>query len=209
VTRAVPLLVVAAVLVAVWASGAAAQLTPQQIAEWVARAGIFGPLAYVALFSAAELAHLPGVLFVLAAALLWPPAIAIPTAYAGAVCASLVVFLVSRRIVPGDVRKRLPEWLLRWESSLESHGLRTVIGLRAVLFMLPTVHWLLGASRVSLRDYALGTAVGLLPGVVLYVLLGRQAWAHWDALRPWLLGAGALLLALAVARRVTSPRPSP
>jgi len=209
VTRVVLALLVAAGLAAAWASGLYSAMTPEHVAELVARAGILGPIAFVALFSAAEIVHLPGVLFVLGASLLWPPAVAIPTAYAGALTASVVVFVLSRHIVAADLLKRLPDWLLRYETHLESHGFRTVLGLRLVLFMLPTVHWLLGASRVSFRDYFLGTALGLAPGVLLYVLLGRQALAHWDTLWPWLLGGFLVLAALAVARRVTAPRSSP
>jgi uncharacterized membrane protein YdjX (TVP38/TMEM64 family) len=210
VTRLLLACVVAAALGTAWWTGAYSQVTPEHVAEIVASAGIFGPLAFVALLTAAEVAHLPGALFVIAASALWPPAVAIPTAYAGALSASLVLFFLGRRIVPATLRERLPAWLVRYESRLETHGLTTVIGLRVVLFLMPAVHWMLGASRVSFRDYFLGSAIGLLPGVVLYVLLGRQAFAHWDALRPWLIAAVGLLLALAVLRRVrlTAP-PSP
>lgn len=201
-TRIALLLAVAAALTAAWASGVYARLTPESVAELVARAGALGPIAFVALFAAAETVHVPGLLFVLAASALWPPAIALPTAYAGALTASLVVFFLSRRIVPATLRERLPEWLLRYEARLETHGLLTVIALRLVLFLLPTVHWLLGASRVSFRDYFLGSAIGLLPGVVLYVLVGRQAFEHWDSVRPWALGAAALAVAFIVARRL-------
>jgi uncharacterized membrane protein YdjX (TVP38/TMEM64 family) len=210
VTRVAFLAAVGVTFVAAWAAGLHSRVTPEVVAELVARAGILGPIAFVGLFVAAELVHLPGVLFVIAASALWPPAVAIPTAYAGALAASIVVFFVARRIVPATVRERLPEWLLRYEARLETHGLFTVIALRLVLFMLPTVHWLLGASRVSIRDFALGSAIGLLPGVVFYVLVGRQAFEHWDAVRPWALGAGALLAALLVARRVRNrAQPSP
>jgi uncharacterized membrane protein YdjX (TVP38/TMEM64 family) len=202
VTRALLVLAVVLALAAGWVLGLYAQVTPEGVAALVARAGILGPLAFVALFAAAETVHVPGLIFVLAASALWPPAIAIPTAYAGALTASLAVFFLSRRIVPASARERLPEWLLRYEARLETHGVQTVIALRLVLFLLPTVHWLLGASRVSFRDYFLGSALGLLPGVVAYVLLGRQAFQHWDALRPSLLGAAGLLTALIVVRRL-------
>lgn len=201
-TRAALAIVVAVALAAAWAGGLHSHLTPESVAELVDRAGIFGPVAFVALFAAAEIVQVPGSLFVIAASALWPPLVAIPTAYAGAIAASLVVFFFARRIVPASLRERLPERLLRYEARLETHGLQTVVGLRVVLFMAPAVHWLLGASRVSFRDYLLGTAIGLVPGVVAFALLGRQAVAHWDSLRPWALGAVALFAALAVARRV-------
>lgn len=201
-TRAALLIVVAAALAAAWASGLYSHLTPERVVELVDRAGVLGPLVFVALFAAAELVYVPGALLVIAASALWPPAVAIPTAYAGAIAASLVVFFLARRIVPDGLRERLPERLLRHEAKLETHGLQTVIGLRLVLFLSPAVHWLLGASRVSFRDYLLGTAIGLAPGVIGVAFLGRQAVDHWHAMRPWALGALALLLALALVRRV-------
>ncbi|MFI5316201.1 MAG: TVP38/TMEM64 family protein [Myxococcota bacterium] len=199
-TRLILLLAVIAALALVWASGLPAQVTPAGVAELVAAAGVLGPLAFIALFAAAEVVHVPGTLFVIAASALWPPAVAIPTSYAGALAASLVVFSLARRVVPSSLRERLPERMLRYESRLESHGLQTVIALRLVLFLSPTVHWLLGASRVSYRDYLVGSAIGLAPGVILFALVGRQAFQHWDAVRPWALAALALGLAVAVAR---------
>jgi uncharacterized membrane protein YdjX (TVP38/TMEM64 family) len=184
--------------------------SPEAVRELVSQAGVWGPVAFVALFVGGELVHFPGgVLFMLAAAALWPARVAIPTAYAAALVASLVVFGIARWLVPAELHERVPERLRRYETLLESHGLVTVIGLRLVLFMLPTVHWLLGASRVSARDFALGTALGLLPGVLGLTLLGGNAFAHWAALQPWLLGGLAVAGVIAVARGLSSARRSP
>jgi uncharacterized membrane protein YdjX (TVP38/TMEM64 family) len=202
VTRLLLLIAVIAALALAWASGLPAQVTPERVATLVDAAGVLGPVAFVGLFAAAEIAHVPGALFVIAASALWPPAIAIPTSYAGALVASLAVFSLARRVVPAGLRERLPERLLRHEARLESQGLQTVIALRLVLFLSPTVHWLLGASRVSYRDYLLGSAIGLAPGVILFALVGRQAFAHWDAVRPWALAALGLAIALAIARHL-------
>jgi uncharacterized membrane protein YdjX (TVP38/TMEM64 family) len=196
-----------------WHTGAYSQLTPESIAAVVERAGLFGPVIFVGLFAAAELVHLPGLLFVFAAAALWPLAIAIPTAYCGALAAALLVFAISRQVVPAGLRERLPAWLLRYESHLESHGFRSVLLLRLVLFMAPIVHWLLGASRVTFRNYLLGSALGLLPGVIVFTLLGREAIAHWQGVQPWAIGGAAVLVGLLLGRRLyarlTPARPSP
>jgi phospholipase D1/2 len=201
VIRALLLAAVALAAAAAWWTGLY-HSGPEHVAGFVERAGIWGPIAFVGLFVAAEVVHLPGILFMFAAAALWPARVAVPTAYIGALAASVVVFAIARRVVPAALRERLPERLLRYESLLESHGLVTVIGLRLALFMAPTVHWLLGASRVSSRDFVLGTALGLAPGVVALTLLGRRALDHWDGVQPWLLGGIAALAALAIVRRV-------
>jgi uncharacterized membrane protein YdjX (TVP38/TMEM64 family) len=211
-TRALLFAGVVFALILAWWSGIYAEASPEKVAELVSRAGVLGPLFFVALFVAAELVHFPGILFVFAAAGLWPLWVAIPTAYAGAVLGAFAVFVIARRIVPPGLRDHLPEPLLRYESLLESHGLLTVIGLRLVLFMAPAVHWLLGASRVSRRNYALGTAIGLLPGVVLFALLGRAVQQHWPVLRPWVYGGIALALTGVLLRPVLQrlrPRATP
>ncbi len=205
-TRVVLLVALALALGAAWWSGAYSHATPERVAALVERAGIFGPIAFVALFAAAELVQVPGALFVVAAALLWPVSVALPTAYLGALIASVVVFVVARRLVPEALRERLPERLLRYEARLVTHGLTTVIALRLVLFLAPAAHWLLGASRVSFRDFLLGTAIGIAPGVIALVLLGRQAFDNADVLRPWLLGALALGAVLVVVRRARAAR---
>jgi len=64
------------------------------------------------------------------------------------------------------------------------------------------VHWLLGASRVSFRDFFVGSAIGLLPGVVLTTLVGRKAIENWEVWRPWALGALVAMLAFELARRL-------
>jgi uncharacterized membrane protein YdjX (TVP38/TMEM64 family) len=185
-----------------WATGFHTYLTPDGIRGLVERAGWLGPVVFVGLFALAELVQVPGLLIVLTAAALWPPALAIATSYVGAMVAATLIFWLSRTIFAGSVRERLPAWLAPYEARLDTHGLSSVIALRLVLFLAPWAHWLLGASRVSFRDYFVGSAIGFLPGLVLFTLLGRNAIEHWQSVRPWALGAGALLLALELGRRL-------
>jgi uncharacterized membrane protein YdjX (TVP38/TMEM64 family) len=194
--------VVAALLAIGWATGLHASLTPDGIRGLVERAGWLGPVVFVALFALAELVHVPGSLLVIGAAALWPPAVAIATSYVGAMVAATLIFWLSRTIFADSVRGRLPPWLARHEARLDTHGLKSVIVLRLVLFLAPWVHWLLGASRVSFRDYFVGSAIGFLPGLVLFTLLGHSAIEHWPSVRPWALGALALVLAFELARRL-------
>lgn len=185
-----------------WAAGWHAHLTPDGIRALVERAGWLGPILFIALFVAAELMHLPGALLVAAAAALWPAPIAFAASYTGALLAAALIFWLARTIFAGSVSARLPPWLASYEARLVSHGLQSVIALRLLLFLAPFVHWLLGASRVSFRDFAIGTAIGLLPGIVIWTLLGRAAIEHWETLQPWVLGGLAVLAALAIVRRL-------
>jgi uncharacterized membrane protein YdjX (TVP38/TMEM64 family) len=181
-----------------WQLGRSGLLEEESLRAWVQAAGLWGPPLYLLAFALGELLHVPSLLFLFAAPLVWPLEVAIPLAYAGSVLAAMFVFCVARFLVGDWARANLPARLRRYDERLAERGLRTVVGLRLATFMAPLMHWVLGASRVSVRDAALGTALGLLPGVVLCVVLGQQILAHWHDLRPLLAAA----LAIGVLARV-------
>jgi uncharacterized membrane protein YdjX (TVP38/TMEM64 family) len=206
VRRVALALLVFAVIAAAWALGVHEQLKPAHVKELVSGAGLWGPVVFIGVFTVAEILHFPCFVLVIAAAGIWHWSIAIPTAYAGAVTASLAIFWIARRTLSDVVRDYLPERLLRFEHRLESHGLRTVILLRLLFSFAPAVHWLLGASEVRFRDYLLGTAVGLLPWIVAYVVFGKIVIRYWERAFPWLLVALAVGLSVELIRRIRARR---
>jgi uncharacterized membrane protein YdjX (TVP38/TMEM64 family) len=126
---------------------------------------------------------------------------------------------------------QLSRWLGR-EAAMRVAGDRlrridrlfTERGFLAVLMarVMPVVPFMLvsyaaGLSGVRLRPYALGTAVGLLPGSVTYVAIGSSTALIASWLTPQLAALLAVTLALrllgvgivgATARRCTAPRSS-
>jgi phospholipase D1/2 len=194
-------LLVGATVVA-WQVGIHAQLSQQRVQLLVAQAGLLGPAVFIGLFILGELIQVPSVFFVFAAGVMWPFYIALPTAYIGALCAATVAFIVARHLVNDAVVKRLPERLRRYEERLTTHGLRTVLIIRLVFFMMPATHWLLGASRIRFRDLLLGTALGLFPGVLLLVAMGNGLLADWTAAQPWIWASIGILIAIQVVRHL-------
>lgn len=194
-----------AAVVGAWASGIGEHLQPAALERSIRSAGPLGPAVFVVAFAAAELIHVPAVLFLLAAAVIWPLPTALATAYAGGLFASVFVVLVARFAVGDLARKhlvhRLPERLRGLDEKLAKGGLREIVVLRLVTFMLPAAHWVVGISKARMRDVVLGTAIGILPGVVLTVVLGKEVARQWETLQPWILGAGAVFVLLHFARR--------
>lgn len=181
-------------------------LEPKRVQAMLIDAGPVGPILFVGLYVLAELVHIPAVLFVIAAGVIWPLQVAIPTAWVGSVTSATTIFLLARYFVSGGVqealRRRLPERVREMDDALEKNGFRSVALLRLVTFMLPIVHWGLGISRVSFRDAFLGTAVGLAPGVIAFVVLGDTALKHWHVIQPWAIGLIAAVVLWRVVRRV-------
>ena len=199
-----------AALAGLWISGGHEHATPENLRALVARAGPFGPPLFIVLFAVAELFYVPPALFLLGAPLIWRLEVAVPTAYFGSVASAITVFFAARYVVNDDmresIRRRLPERMRRFDDGLATRGLRTVILVRLLLFMMPLTHWVLGISRVSARDAVLGTAIGLLPGVVFWVVAGEAIIANWETAQPWVLAAVVLSLAIPLLRRIRARR---
>lgn len=191
-----------AAIVLVWRAGLVDYLTRERMRGWASWAGWWGPFAFVGLFAIGEVLHVPSVIFVVVASMVWSLPIALVTAYTGAMAASAVVFVVARYLVSGAlqdaIRKRMPAEVKRYDDALETRGVRTVALIRLLTFMSPVMHWVLATSRVRFGDMMAGTAIGVLPGIVALVIVGEAAVSHWDAAQPWVLGAVVVLVAVRV-----------
>ena len=73
-------------------TGADEYLTKEQLRTLMVNAGLWGWVIFLAAFAIGELMHIPGVVFVGAVTLVYPPIIGIPLAYAGAMVSVVVSF---------------------------------------------------------------------------------------------------------------------
>jgi uncharacterized membrane protein YdjX (TVP38/TMEM64 family) len=142
----------------------------------------------------------------------WPgfavAALARPSA---AALACLLARKVARAHVQGWADRRPA--LLAIDRALAGGGLRIIVLLRlSPLISSTVVNWLLGVTRVSYRDFLLGSALGVLPGTLAYAYIGSglEAARQIVADRPeaayqrWLFWAGmaATLACVAVVSRL-------
>jgi uncharacterized membrane protein YdjX (TVP38/TMEM64 family) len=96
-------------------------------------------------------------------------------AVVGATLGACIVLVASRRAVGDLSQGRLGAAIVRVEEGLKSHGVLYLMSLRLLVVM---PFWLVnlaaGCVRVPLRTYALGTALGIAPALMLYALLGQR-----------------------------------
>ena len=187
-------------VVAVYASGFDAQLRPDSVRTLLLDAGPWGPPLFWVLFALGEMLAIPSVLFVIVAGMTWPREVAVLISWVGAVVSATTVFAVVRYLAFDFVQGRMPS-RLRWlESWTESHALGGVILIRLFSFLAPWTHLALAVSRVRLREYVLGTAIGVLPGVVGLVLIGDAANELLSGVPAWVWVLVGLLVIAQVFR---------
>ncbi len=195
------------------AAGLALAWTTSPLAHLVTRENAMGlaetfslywwaPIAVVAAYTPASLVMFPRWILTMAAVIAFGPWKGFVLAMTGAVIAGVVSFLPGRLVGPDTLRRLAGQRLHRVARLVERRGLLSVALVRLVpVAPFPVVNLVLGAMRVRLRHFVLGTMAGMLPGMLAATVLSDQlAVALEDPARVngWLI-AGALLVIAALA----------
>lgn len=142
------------------------------VEELLTETGVIGPLVFLAVMWCTQPLGIPGFVFMAPAGIVWPYPLAITLAWIGNMGASYIAFSFARWFARDWVKARIPARMHEYDDRLESGGVRPIVLLRLVFGQLPPADWLLGVTRVSTRNFLIGTGIGIIPGVVLFVVAG-------------------------------------
>lgn len=136
-------------------------------------AGAGGPVLYAATYALAATLLLPGAPFTIAAGLLFGPVLGSATALVGAVAGATGAFWLGRALGRDAVARIAPHRLGRFDAVVARRGFAGLLLVRLVpLFPFNLVNVGSGVTGIAARDYVLATAVGIVPGTVVYAALG-------------------------------------
>jgi len=147
----------------------------QQLIEWIRGAGPAGVVVYAAAYIAATLVLLPGSLLTVGAGLAYGPILGTLLVSPVSVTAATCAFLLGRTVARGWVAGRIARdvRLSAIDSVIGRHGFKIVALLRlSPVIPFNLLNYALALTRVSLRDYVIGSFVGMLPATLLYVYVG-------------------------------------
>lgn len=169
------------------------------------RAGPWAPLIYVVVYVVATVATVPGTLLTVLGATLFPLGVAYGLVVVGATIGAAVSFVIGRSLgrdavehvlsrAEGDFGERLRAWTAR----VERNGLLAIAYLRMAYVPFPLLNYAAPLTGVSFRDFTLGTMLGILPGVFVFVFMGntlRVAWEHGslEAMPQWQIATAVAL----------------
>ena len=204
-----------AVLVAALAVGMILAFTQRELIsesslrDWLAQAGWWAPLAFMALYAVATVLFLPGSVLTLAAGALFGVFPGALYSLAGASLGAVLAFLVARHVAGDWVARKAVGHIEQLIEGVEAEGWRFVAFMRLVpLFPFNVVNYALGLTRIPLGAYALSSALCMLPGALAYAWLGQAGRAALSgdehAVRNGLLAlalAAALMFLPRLARR--------
>jgi len=176
----------------------------EEIRAGVERAGWAAPLLYATGYAALTLTPAPASVLSITAGVLFGLPLGVVVVLGGATVGAGTAFALARLLGRDAVAGIDNARLRKLDALLCRRGLLAVIGVRLVpLLPFTALNYACGLSAVRPRDYLLGTAVGILPGVAAYVTIG--AFGATPGSTPFILGVGGLA-ALAVIGLVANRR---
>jgi uncharacterized membrane protein YdjX (TVP38/TMEM64 family) len=195
--RAITLAVFVAVAIAVGFLVPLPEL--EAVRDWTAELGVVGGVGFALLYAAVTLTPAPKNVLSVAAGLAFGFGWALAAVYGGALLGAAAAFALGRGLGRDAVERYTGARVARLDDLLRRRGLLAVIGVRLIpVLPFTAINYGAGLTAVRRRDYALGTALGIIPGTVAYVALGAYGlelgWPAWTAIGV----LGALTLAGAV-----------
>lgn len=157
--------------------------------------------ATLLIFVVAELLVFPVLVLVFACGIVFGPWLGAVHALLGALVSALIPFWIGRRLGADAVTRRGGRLVQRIQKTLERRGVIAVFLVRKIPAPYTLVNVVCGASSVTLRDFLLGTLLGMGTGVVLITVLGGQLFGFVSESRPWhwVAGIGLLFVPLLLA----------
>jgi uncharacterized membrane protein YdjX (TVP38/TMEM64 family) len=145
------------------------------VVEAIRGAGAAGVAIFAVAYVAATVLLLPGSVLTAGAGFAYGPIWGTLLVSPVSVAAATLAFVLGRTVARGWIARRIagnPRFAAVDEAIGES-GFKIVLLLRlSPLFPFNLLNYALGLTRLSLRDYVVSSALGMLPGTILYVYLG-------------------------------------
>lgn len=199
------LVIVGSVGVGVMHNGVPTLATAQ---SWSAGLGLWAPLVFVLLYAAATVSLLPMTALSAFAGTLFGVPLGSVVVWCGAMLGSTVAFLIGGGHNGAAAEPNAPD---TWRGFLQRHGTWAIAAARLVpVVPLGLVNYTFAISSLRLRQYVLGTGIGIMPVTIALVALGDQATSLQSSTSLIIVTAlGVVLAGSAVLARRRRRTPSP
>ncbi len=161
--------------------------------------GFWGDGLFFLLWTVGCLFLLPATIFTGLGALLYGKYLSIPMNIVGALLGGAAAFIGSRYLFRDSARHLVGTHLEKWDARLSKNGVWVVMWMRLCALPYPLVNFIAALTRVSFKDFMLGTALSVVPsmGYISYTIgsvseLAFENRSLWNFLREdaWVLGLG-------------------
>jgi len=196
VRRYLPLAALLAGIAAFFALGLHRYLTFEALREhrtelmaFVASNAALAVLLFIAIYAVSTALSVPGgAVLTVAAGFLFGTWLGTGLVVIGATIGAIGVFVIARTAVGNALRQRAGPWLRKMETGFQENALSYLLVLRLIpLFPFFVVNIVPAFLGVSLRTYAIGTLVGIIPGSFVFASVGAGLGSIFDSMQTFSL----------------------
>jgi uncharacterized membrane protein YdjX (TVP38/TMEM64 family) len=150
---------------------------PRMVKKEVLECGAWGPIAYILLYAVGPSFLVPGAVMTLAAGLAFGAVRGALWSVIGANIGALVAFGAGRFLGRDFVERTIGHRFHTLLSRLARNGFYITLYLRIVpVIPYNAFNLLAGASPIVFRDYFWASVIGMIPGTILFAVLGDALW---------------------------------
>jgi uncharacterized membrane protein YdjX (TVP38/TMEM64 family) len=170
-------------------------LKPGNIRKAILSFGLWAPGIYLLLFGIGPVFLWPEAILAMAGGLAFGPMWGTVLTTIGATFGGTLAFLVARYLGRDFIKRFFRGRLRTLDEKSAEHGFKIIFFLRLIpLVPFNALDYAAGLSKIKLRDYVLGTFLGIMPGAFAYVNLGSRL----ENIYSWAFVLAVTFLALLV-----------
>ncbi|MES2564000.1 MAG: VTT domain-containing protein [Pseudomonadota bacterium] len=170
-------------------------ISAERMMGWArhARTLAWAPAALIAVYTPSAFVMLPRPLITLFAVLTFGPWYGFAISMVGIITSALATYAVGRALPERILHRLAGKNLERTTRAVRKRGFLSVLAVSlAPIAPFPIVGMIAGAAHIKLRDYVLGTALGMLPGTLATTVFANQIEAVFEdpeRINYWIVGA--------------------
>ena len=146
--------------------------------DWLQTIGFWAPLLFILIDMLLVICLLPSILFTLAAGFLFGASLGVFCVVLATIMGAVIAFFISRHVFSENVKNYLRNHkkLKVVNDELVDEGWKLILLTRLVpFFPLKLSNYFFGATNFSIRDFIIGTFLGIIPNTFFIVYMGSLA----------------------------------
>lgn len=144
------------------------------LVEWIDSLGAIGSLVFILAYIAVTISFLPASVVTLGAGFVFGIVQGSILVFIGAMLGATAAFLIGRFVARDWIARKVADnrFFNALDGAIADEGLKLIFLIRlSPVFPFNLLNYALGLTKVTLKDYVLGT-IGIIPGTIMYVYLG-------------------------------------
>ncbi|MEG0775672.1 TVP38/TMEM64 family protein [Clostridium sp.] len=152
------------------------ECTPENVKNFVNSYGILAPVVYIILFTLSAVTLFPDSVLAIAGGMCFGLSGGFIFTLLGALGGATFAYFLAKTLDQNFIKKVVKKDMSKLENAMKKGGFYIIFILRLIpLVPFDVISYCAGFAGIKYKDFALGTLVGTIPGIFVYINLGDKA----------------------------------